>query len=64
MRWLLLLMMAVVLSITHANAYIDPGTASVVWQILLATGLGVLYAVKVKWNYIKLVLQKNVGKSQ
>ncbi len=36
-----------------AHAYIDPGTGSYIFQILMAALLGSLYAVKVFWGNIK-----------
>ena len=32
-------------------AYLDPGTGSYVFQILMATSLGVLYAIKLFWRH-------------
>lgn len=36
-----------------AQAYLDPGTGSLVLQILIATFAGVIYWCKVQWNNIK-----------
>ncbi len=33
--------------------YIDPGSGSYLLQILIASGLGGLYAIKTYWAYIK-----------
>ncbi|MDG5815284.1 hypothetical protein QA601_09355 [Chitinispirillales bacterium ANBcel5] len=39
-------------------SYIDMGTGSYVLQIILASFFGVLYAVKIYWKKILLVLRK------
>lgn len=36
-----------------AHAYLDPGTGSLVLQILIATFAGAIYWCKVQWNNIK-----------
>lgn len=35
------------------HAYIDPGTGSYLLQMLIAGGLGALYAIKTYWAHIK-----------
>ena len=42
-----------------AHAYLDPGTGSMVWQVLVAVGLGAAFTVKTYWQRIKLFLKKN-----
>ena len=37
----------------HAHAYIDPGSGSYIIQIILATVLGGLFAIKLYWKKIK-----------
>lgn len=41
----------------RAHAYIDPGTGSYVFQLLIATLLGALFTVKVYWRRIVLYLR-------
>jgi hypothetical protein len=36
-----------------AEAYIDPGTGSYVFQILVATFFGGIYAIKIYWQQVK-----------
>jgi len=35
------------------HAYLDPGSGSIIIQLLLAIGAGILFAVKIYWNRIK-----------
>lgn len=42
-------------------SYIDPGTGSYVFQIIIATFVAVSFALKVYWNKIKILL-KNLFK--
>ena len=37
-----------------AGAYLDPGTGSYITQVLVASFLGALYALKLSWSRIKL----------
>jgi hypothetical protein len=37
----------------RAAAYLDPGTGSYLFQVLIAVGLGALYIVKTYWGRIK-----------
>jgi energy-coupling factor transporter transmembrane protein EcfT len=52
-KLLLLLLLGFILSVTQASAYIDPGTASMVWQLMLAVVLASAYAVHTYWIRIK-----------
>jgi len=52
-RFILLLIIGLILSISQASAYIDPGTASVVWQFMLALMLGAAFTVRLYWTKIK-----------
>ena len=42
--------------------YIDPGSGSMLFQLLLAGVLGAGYAVKTFWHKIKAFFQKVTGK--
>jgi hypothetical protein len=42
--------------------YIDPGSGSMLFQILIAGLLGGLYAIKTFWNRIIIFFQKLTGK--
>ena len=46
----------------RAMAYLDPGTGSYLFQILIAALVGGLFAVKIFWSRIKLFLQGLFGK--
>lgn len=39
-------------------AYIDPGTGSMVFQMLMATVFGALFAIKIYWKKIVIFLEK------
>jgi hypothetical protein len=48
---------------TEAYAYLDPGTGSYLFQIMLASLVGALFAVKTYWNKIKEFVKKFFHKS-
>jgi len=62
-RFLILLAVGLLLSMSHASAYIDPGTASMAWQFMLSVLLASVYAVHRYWTRIKETFQKMIGKS-
>jgi hypothetical protein len=39
--------------IQTACAYIDPGTGSMIFQVLIASFVGLLFMLKVYWNRVK-----------
>lgn len=47
---------------TDAQAYLDPGTGSYIFQILIAGLVGGLFAVKIFWARIKFIFAKLLGK--
>ncbi len=48
----------------RAWAYLDPGTGSYLFQILIAALVGGLFAVKIFWSRIKLFFQGLFGKKR
>ncbi len=61
--WTLALLAAWVLaSPGRAQAYLDPGTGSYLFQILIAGLIGGLFAVKIFWVRIRLFFLKLFGK--
>jgi hypothetical protein len=42
-----------VLLAQNADAYLDPGTGSYVFQVLIATVIGGLFTIKMHWQKIK-----------
>ncbi len=60
--------LAAVLGLCHllapspAQAYLDPGTGSYLFQILIAGLVGGLFALKLFWKQIKDFFQKLFGK--
>ena len=59
---LILVLGLVLASQLPAHAYLDPGTGSLVLQILLAMFAGIIYWVKIQWNNIKVAFQKIIDK--
>ncbi len=47
--------------LARGHAYLDPGSGSMLIQVLLAALLGVGFAVKVYWRKIKALFSKNKG---
>ena len=46
----------------HVYSYIDPGTGSYVFQVIIATVVAVSFAVKIYWNKIKGFLARLFSK--
>jgi len=63
-RRLMLLAVGPFLLMSQASAYIDPGTASVVWQFILAVLLGAAFTVRLYWTRIKDAFRKKSDKSE
>jgi apolipoprotein N-acyltransferase len=40
-----------------ADAYVDPGSASYVFQLLVGTALGALFALRMCWERVKTVVR-------
>lgn len=59
---LILVLGLVLASQLPAHAYLDPGTGSLVLQILLAMFAGIIYWVKIQWHNIKVAFQKIIDK--
>jgi len=53
--------LVVIIVAQPAYAYIDPSTGSLLWQIILASGLGALYLLKSYWHRIKRILAKETA---
>lgn len=47
-----------------ANAYIDPGLASYIFQLILAFLLGISFAIRVYWRKIKLFFSSFFSKGE
>jgi hypothetical protein len=63
-RRLILLFIGLIFSIPHVNAYINPGTASIFWQLMLSVLLAAAYFVHVYWIKIRELPRKVLGKSE
>jgi hypothetical protein len=55
-KWMFLLLAFALICIApprHAHAYIDPGTGNYLFQILLTSVFGALFALKIFWTKIR-----------
>jgi len=50
---LLVLACIYLISVQDAHAYLDPGTGSYIFQILIAVFAGALFGIKIFWHQIK-----------
>ena len=41
-----------------AYAYLDPGSGSYIFQLIIGSLFGVIFAIKLYWNNIKMFLKK------
>ncbi len=44
-----------------AQAYLDPGTGSYIFQLIIAAFIGGLFSIKLFWNKIKMFLKKSLS---
>jgi len=51
--------LCIILSTDTSFAYIDPGSGSMILQVLIASILGILTAVKIYWVKIKNLFSRN-----
>ena len=58
----LLLVLTFLVIATPAMAYIDPGSGSMILQVILAGILGGLFAIKVFWQRVKAFFKALFGK--
>jgi len=63
-RQFILLILAIILSITQASAYIGPATASMIWQITLAALLSAGYLLHIYWDRIKNAIKRRFNRSE
>ena len=48
----------------NAFAYLDPGTGSYIFQVLVATFIGALFTIKMYWQKIKIFFSNLFSKKQ
>lgn len=53
-----------IISQLPAHAYLDPGTGSLVLQVILATCAGIAYWVKAQWQSIKTFFKNHFAKEK
>lgn len=62
--WILLLALSVLLiEARPAHAYIDPGTGSYIFQVLIAGFVGAAFAVRVFWRRIRAFFGRLRGRA-
>ncbi len=44
--------------VSDAHAYLDPGTGSYVFQVIIAAVLGIIVTIKIYWNKIKFLVSQ------
>jgi O-antigen/teichoic acid export membrane protein len=49
---------------SSAHAYLDPGSGSYIWQILLATFVGLGFLVKVYWSKLKAAAKRLFSRTE
>lgn len=54
--WLLGLAMLII--VQPVSAYLDPGTGSFIWQMMIGIALGAGFMLKVYWQKLKASLRK------
>ncbi len=53
LKLLLLVLIALIVIPQSVSAYLDPGVGSMIWQLLVAVGLGALFTLKMYWQKLK-----------
>ncbi len=53
LRSILLVLVILIVIPQSVSAYLDPGVGSMIWQLLVAVGLGVAFTLKMYWHKLK-----------
>lgn len=53
----LFMLLAILLIIQPASAYLDPGVGSIIWQGLIGIIFGAAFLIKLKWSRIKKIFK-------
>ena len=51
-----------IITVQRTYAYLNPGTGSMVIQILVASFIGAIYMIKIFWKRVKSFIQRLLGK--
>ena len=54
--FLMIFLLAFFLDVQEANAYLDPGTGSYIFQVLIAVLLGTIFSLKAFWTKVKQIV--------
>ncbi len=57
-KYIFFLFFAILLIPHSVSAYLDPGTGSMVWQMLVAVMFGIVFTLKIYWLKIKNFLNR------
>jgi len=60
LRLFFLIILILWINVGIASAYLDPGFASMVWQVTIASVLGLIYAIKIYWTQIRKKIQEKI----
>ena len=53
LRHILLILIALIVIPQSVSAYLDPGVGNMIWQLLVAVGLGAAFTLKMYWQKLK-----------
>lgn len=64
MRLVMIIIFIYCILLKNAYAYLDPGTGSYFFQLIIAAILGGLFAIKLSWHRIKNFLLRNFSRKR
>ena len=65
MAWMtVVVLLLLAISERPAEAYVDPGSASYVFQLLAGTALGAIFAVRMYWDRVKTFMRTRMSGSR
>ncbi len=53
LRSILLVLVVLIVIPQSVSAYLDPGVGSMIWQLLVAVGLGAAFTLRMYWQKLK-----------
>lgn len=56
--FLMLIFLVIIVTSSNLYAYLDPGTGSMILQVLAAVGIGLILVLRTFWGRIKLLFRK------
>lgn len=58
LHFFVLILVASCVVVQPASAYLDPGTGSIIWQMVVAVGFAIVYTLKTYWQKIRKLFEK------